>query len=677
MNPLTNATVTLEQLIVGQNKQWQHEVGKVEHELDILTEIKTRESVSYPDLNTRVKDTFTIAMKNETLRRESPGWSFERRLSFLNLSDRYPNPTVYPWAQRLLGISRTKGYEDYRLTIHPGFSYYRVLASSVIKDRIVKLYLTSLDFKGLHSLFSATSQVLPNIRSISFDNCLLALTEDELKSLNKLKHIGERYSKLESLTFVGDLISNEIAKMWIKPFAKKVKKIRFHNCPKIDNNFGYSLPELLELTALHFNNCENLTYKCLKRFKFRAKKLTTLCLNNSLNNSEETIIKIIKYRNPLIKLSLSNHKYVTDDHLAKLAAGLGETLISLDLSGCTQITDEAMEALVVQCPNLSQINLERCSKLTNKSIRTLLRDIKVVFSDSSKDNLLHTSGVGKSIHVVLRGLSLKLTSINLEGCDWLEDDHIQLLANRFRTTLTTLSLKYCKKISDLTVDILVRHCPNLSKVSIVECSRFTLAGLKTLIQKVPSLMAYYQKGTMKGSVWSQSTLGTCYDTGIGVDMDSLEAVNLYQKAAVYGLASAQFNLGTCFDIGIGVEKDELEAFRLYEKAANQGIAAAQFNLGLIYQTGTPFVLKDDIEAVKWYQKAAEQGLACAQSNLGWCYENGMGVPKDQNTAFNLYKLAAEQGDEQAQRNLIACYALGIGVAVNEKEAGAWYAKTKL
>jgi len=86
--------------------------------------------------------------------------------------------------------------------------------------------------------------------------------------------------------------------------------------------------------------------------------------------------------------------------------------------------------------------------------------------------------------------------------------------------------------------------------------------------------AGYKAKAENGDAVAQTTLGLCYNWGIGVAQDDVEAVKWYRKAADQGNAKAQSNLGGCYASGIGVAKDEAEAVKWLRKAAAQGDKAA-------------------------------------------------------------------------------------------------------
>jgi TPR repeat protein len=124
---------------------------------------------------------------------------------------------------------------------------------------------------------------------------------------------------------------------------------------------------------------------------------------------------------------------------------------------------------------------------------------------------------------------------------------------------------------------------------------------------------------------------------------------LYRLASDQGHAAAQYKLGTCYETGRGVEKDAVEAVRLYRLAADQGHASAQCNLGFCYYTGKG-VAKDAVEAAKLYRLAADQGDASAQTNLGMLYHEGGEVERDSSQAILLFARASTSND-RAQKIL--------------------------
>lgn len=61
----------------------------------------------------------------------------------------------------------------------------------------------------------------------------------------------------------------------------------------------------------------------------------------------------------------------------------------------------------------------------------------------------------------------------------------------------------------------------------------------------------------------------CYENGLGVPRNTVEAAKWYRRAAYQGHAHGQNNLGRCYENGWGVAKDLKQAAKWYKKSALQ------------------------------------------------------------------------------------------------------------
>ena len=211
---------------------------------------------------------------------------------------------------------------------------------------------------------------------------------------------------------------------------------------------------------------------------------------------------------------------------------------------------------------------------------------------------------------------------------------------------------------------------------------------------------------MIGLAEAQCRLGNLFETGKGIEKDSLKAEEWYTKAAEQGNAEAMYSLGRlyceqkndkakafhyfqlsseknhletlvclgcCYENGYGTEINLDKAIELTAKAAEQDCARAKRIMGLYYENGTG-VEMNTAKALEWYIKAAEQGDASAQCSLGFHYKYGKGVDRDLVKAVEWYTMAAEQGFATAQNNLGNCYHGGTGVEKDLAKAVEWYNK---
>lgn len=101
-----------------------------------------------------------------------------------------------------------------------------------------------------------------------------------------------------------------------------------------------------------------------------------------------------------------------------------------------------------------------------------------------------------------------------------------------------------------------------------------------------------------------------------------------QNAAECGNASIQVALGWCYERGVGVAADQVEAVQWFRKAAEQGDAKAQWCLGRCYESGDG-VIQDKDEAAKWYRMAADQGHRYAIEELEELKKNGLQIGESQ------------------------------------------------
>ncbi len=201
--------------------------------------------------------------------------------------------------------------------------------------------------------------------------------------------------------------------------------------------------------------------------------------------------------------------------------------------------------------------------------------------------------------------------------------------------------------------------------------------------------------------------------GYGTDISHDKAKEFTSKAINEGYEMANFQFGWAFQYGLGVDKDTIKAINYIKKAhgsikklSEKGIAEAQNIYGLMHFFGFD-TKKDTKEAKKYYTKAAKQGHPAAIENLAYlnrieekyeeafieyekcmkinrysCYR-GMadmyrfGLYKDKDTikAFDLYTTAANNKDLESQYLLGNFYLNGIMVQKrDEVKAIGWYTK---
>ena len=169
--------------------------------------------------------------------------------------------------------------------------------------------------------------------------------------------------------------------------------------------------------------------------------------------------------------------------------------------------------------------------------------------------------------------------------------------------------------------------------------------------------AYLKKSAEHGCREAQNTLGVKLqygDPSMGIERDTVQAVQWYIKSASQGFYRAQWRLAKCYEDGIGTRKNPVEAFIWYSFAADKGDAIAMCDLGCCYEFGFGTECNRS-EAIKWYKLAAEKDYAPAMNRLGLMYGRIMVKGFNRSEAIKWYKLAAEKGYSPAISNLGELY----------------------
>lgn len=175
----------------------------------------------------------------------------------------------------------------------------------------------------------------------------------------------------------------------------------------------------------------------------------------------------------------------------------------------------------------------------------------------------------------------------------------------------------------------------------------------------------------------QAYIGDCYMNGVGVERDSLKAVEWYKKAGEAGHAGAQYCLSCnyfnandndstiywgekpgcrdssfvqyCIGWAYYYEDNTEEAKKWWKKATEQNQVDACYNLYVVEWEN------DSVAAFPYLQKAAELGHPEAICDMGIEYFYGGFVEKNPEKALELLTQAAELGSANAYNNLGVIY----------------------
>ena len=148
------------------------------------------------------------------------------------------------------------------------------------------------------------------------------------------------------------------------------------------------------------------------------------------------------------------------------------------------------------------------------------------------------------------------------------------------------------------------------------------------------------------------------------------AAALARDAAEAGDPDALDWLGWFYETGNGVQRDTVLAERYYRAAAAQGVNHSRWRLGVMIDQGEASGELED--AVSLFRQAAGENYLDAIVSLAVMQATGRGTPKDYAAALRNYMAAAALGSGHAARGVGVMIWHGEGVEQNMLEATAWF-----
>lgn len=210
------------------------------------------------------------------------------------------------------------------------------------------------------------------------------------------------------------------------------------------------------------------------------------------------------------------------------------------------------------------------------------------------------------------------------------------------------------------------------------------AGINNCKMDYKTALQYWAKSAKQGNNLAVGNMAICYQTGHGIQKDSLMAVSLYDKSiqkgntALFaelekeskkGNAFSSMYLAHCYEKAIGTKKDAKKAAAYHIAAAKQGSVEAMRLAGLALLNGN-----NAEEAAKWFESGAKSNDISSTYWYGKLLLEGKGVKQDKQKAISMLTKAAGKNFPMALYQLGECYKNGTGVEKNVAKATEYYGK---
>ena len=201
-------------------------------------------------------------------------------------------------------------------------------------------------------------------------------------------------------------------------------------------------------------------------------------------------------------------------------------------------------------------------------------------------------------------------------------------------------------------------------------------------QNYEEALQWWAKSARQENIYAIGNMALCYQTGHGIEADSVKALALYGKSiekgnsvlfdqnvklADNGNLFSNVLVALCYQKGLGVEKDINKAVIFFARAAKNNSVDAQRELALAYLNG-----RKPAEAFKWFKVGADNGDLSCIFYCGKLLLEGMGVQQDKKGGANYLLEAANAGFPQAMYYVGSCYMDGNGLVRNPEQGIKWY-----
>uniref|UniRef100_A0A0B6Z5N4 F-box domain-containing protein n=1 Tax=Arion vulgaris TaxID=1028688 RepID=A0A0B6Z5N4_9EUPU len=209
-----------------------------------------------------------------------------------------------------------------------------------------------------------------------------------------------------------------------------------------------SVSECRNLQDLNLSECSGLDDDAMKVVTKGCKILLYLNIAHT-NVTDASLRAISTHCMNLQYLSLAFCSKFTDNGFLYLSSGqCHKKLQYLDISGCLQVTPQGFQHLANGCPNILSLIINEFPTLLDECI------------------------------MIMAEKCLKIHTVSMLGCPLLTDESIKKLAQN--RSLQVLKLDGNQRVSDASIKLLGKMCPDLRHVYLADCPRLTDATLKSL-----------------------------------------------------------------------------------------------------------------------------------------------------------------------------------------------------
>ncbi|XP_039183543.1 leucine-rich repeat-containing protein 29 isoform X2 [Crotalus tigris] len=322
--------------------------------------------------------------------------------------------------------------------------------------------LTEASFEEL--LLACPSLValdLSSCNSIFMPGTLLSKKETLLQAQDALVNLREL--NLSSVRYLSDLTFNRLTSCC--PQLAKLVLARCHLTFEFDS---YS-------DSHDYNSSALLSFRNLLQFlSWRAARIKSLDLSGTNINSQamRTLVQVEDLQ--MQELVLQFCRDLTNEAVSILCQHQPQ-LTTLDLRGCSELSDRAGLAISSRLLSLRCLHLGKLPRMTDAGFQGMSHLKHLQSLDVSECSLVSCSELVKAFGTSARPPELK--SLNVAFCSLLRDSTVLSLAGALSKSLRVLDLSSCVSLSNRSVQAIASSLLLLTVLRLAWCKELTDWGL--------------------------------------------------------------------------------------------------------------------------------------------------------------------------------------------------------
>ncbi len=156
--------------------------------------------------------------------------------------------------------------------------------------------------------------------------------------------------------------------------------------------------------------------------------------------------------------------------------------IELDSNESLDLSNEEFICIASRNPHFIHLNICNSNRISDAGVIRVIMKRSDLISVTFKD----LATIGDWTMQALGGHCPNLSKLSLIQCSQITNEGLEEVVSKCNK-LEIINLDWCHSLSNKTMQAIGKHCPNLREFSISECGEYTIAGFKALVEGCPKL----------------------------------------------------------------------------------------------------------------------------------------------------------------------------------------------